>query len=102
METESTTFGGPLLHAEVVLLNRTSIVDLAVAVGQLSCYSALTDTLLTSITITIITLGLIKKHVEVIIGFRTWNSASHYLHFAYSFLHLSMLLDVWNSCEFVT
>ena len=33
METERTTFGEPLLHAEVVLLNRTSIVDLAVAVS---------------------------------------------------------------------
>ena len=44
METKSTTFGEPLLHAEVVLLNRTSIVDLAVAVGQLSCHSALNHT----------------------------------------------------------
>ena len=32
METERTTFGESLLHAEVVLLNRTSIVDLAVSV----------------------------------------------------------------------
>ena len=40
METESATFGEPLLHAEVVLLNRTSIVDLVAALGQLSCYSA--------------------------------------------------------------
>ena len=59
METERTIFGESLLHAEVVLLKRTSIVDLAVAVGQLSCYSALTNTLLTSKTITIITLDLI-------------------------------------------
>ena len=48
-----TTFGEPLLHAEVVLLNRTSIVDLAVAVGQWSCHSALTNTLLISKTITL-------------------------------------------------
>ena len=30
------------------------------------------------------------------------NSASQDLHFASSFLHLSMLLDVWNSSEIVT
>ena len=48
MENESTTFGEPLLHDEVVLLNRTSMVDLAAAVGQLSRYSALLNTLLIS------------------------------------------------------
>ena len=52
METERTTFGESLLHAEVILLNRASIVDLAVAVGQLSYYSALTNILLISKTIT--------------------------------------------------
>ena len=29
-----------LMHGEVVLLNRTPKVDLAAAVGQLSCFSA--------------------------------------------------------------
>ena len=53
METERTTFDESLLHAEVVLLNRTLIVDLAVAVGQVSCHLALTNTLLTSKTITL-------------------------------------------------